>query len=716
MNAWTFTPAQKTASERLKDFLQDPCLQAFVLAGYAGTGKTYMVRWLCQHLTAQRWTPVLLAPTGRAARILSERTGEPAQTIHSAIYNLSRVEALDTEQEEGVKLHFRLCANPFAAPCFVIDEASMVSDTYQESEYLRFGSGRLLADLLRFARDTPRFKIIWVGDPAQLPPVKANISPAMACHYLEERHQLAASAYCLSDVVRQDKDSAILENAQRIRLAIEQRRYAELHIAPADAEVIELKPSELVREYLEIAADQGFARVVAIVYSNAQALLYNRSIRQRRWGDGDGPVRAGELLMVNQNNMKTGLMNGDFIRVAEVDPVAEQVDIALRGRGVVSLSFRQMTLRYRTPSGEVAETCCKVLQDLLFSNERGLSPAQQSALYVHFRQRHPALEGGNALFATEMRDDPYYQALQVKFGYAITCHKAQGGEWDNVFVHVESGRGMQNETFFRWFYTAVTRARKTLRLVNAPHFSAISQARLLETETLNSDSDKPMPEDGALVFESSESTLAQMRRFNFPTHAEHLRIFFSAFTQHIAASGMTISAVHHGQYHERYRISAAGEAVTIQVYYDGKNRFTRVVPVVSDAQRQSALLQAVQSSAQAAVQLANMRGLLEHGLDDPQSWPEPTRHLVAQLAAPLHAKGISINRREALQWCERLYFQRHHEVACFDFYYNAKAQWTRIAHSKQKDSAAALTQEVQAILKHHIEKQQTMLNLAIHIS
>jgi ATP-dependent exoDNAse (exonuclease V) alpha subunit len=485
--SFTPTSSQVAALDEIDEFIasDEDC---FVLTGSAGTGKTSLLASLLKRLRANGTSYELLAPTGRAARILASKTLSDAGTIHGAIYQLEKLEVITAargDRETGVRLHFRLRSEGGFGALLVIDEASMIADQVRTQDALRFGSGSLLADLLQFAGLFPRVghgrsKIIFVGDPAQLPPVGQEFSPALSAAHLVERYGLRVRSLDLSEVLRQAAGSALLDCATSLREALRTRRFDRFGLG-------ERLPQPLTRvdpgieigsvsvgagiELVVTAEREKRASSVLICGTNAAARDLNRAVRAHLRFSEDAELQAHDLLLVNQNAPRYGLMNGDLVRVLEIESDVEVRTISLLGvESPVELRFRPAVVAYRDPAQGLTRVPCLLLENLLNSPERGLSPLEQRALLVDFRQRYPDLKLGSAEFALALQDDRHYNALQVKYGYALTCHKAQGGEWDRVVVHFGGMRGLRSENFFRWSYTAITRARRQLLVIAAPRF------------------------------------------------------------------------------------------------------------------------------------------------------------------------------------------------------------------------------------------------------
>lgn len=466
-------------------FPPDSSASVTLLTGAAGTGKTTLVKQIVESLTAAGIPCVLLAPTGRAAKVLRERTGHDAQTIHRHIYETDALpERTDAHGNNNTfKWVFKLKVNPDGArTVYIVDEASMVSDTFSEEERFRFGSGHLLSDLMEFidmkATNNER-RLLVVGDPCQLLPVNSPNSPALSVDYLQGKFDVKVSEHNLRTVHRQRGEGGILKNAMALRDAIEARRYTSFGIEAADDVTPESADSFLAK-YLQATEGRASGRTVVVTHSNRLALTYNQLIRAHLFR-GHPSVRAGDLLQVVKNKYhrsKPDLMNGDFIHVLEVSDAVETLSAPLGNeRPTVYLQFRRAKIR---PASEDWPMDVMLLDNLLGAEEPGLSEDQQDALYVNFKLRHPRLKPNTDEFTESYRCDPYVNAVRVKYGYAMTCHRAQGGEWDTVFVDYRYS-GSRTEDFFRWAYTATTRAKGKLFTLNVESFSPLTLRRPVDS-------------------------------------------------------------------------------------------------------------------------------------------------------------------------------------------------------------------------------------------
>ncbi|MFC1529557.1 ATP-dependent RecD-like DNA helicase [Gemmatimonadota bacterium] len=469
------TDSQLEAVTRLEAFLADENTQCFILKGYAGTGKTFLIRGLARYLDKQHKNAALMAPTGRAAMVLARRTSCPAYTIHKSIYILDRmVEIKDEEDEFKTFFSLREEANEETSVIYIVDEASMVSDIYSDSEFCQFGSGRLLADLIRYTRigiGHLNPKIIFVGDPAQLPPVNSAYSPALNARYLQREHGLKTDEHVLSDVVRQEQESTILQNATRIRTSIEQNLFNRFEISCGpDTEII--RERDIEERYFHSTEIPPVEDRIVIAWRNRTVLSLNKILRTRMFGgSGEQPPQVGDRLIIVYNNATYGLFNGDFAEVAKVAP-AEEIREVVRKQSRVQLSYRDVTLECLGQDGKPYLMDCKILENVLLSGERDISRDEHIALYIDFKARNADLRPNTEQFSEALRSDPYFNALRVKYGYAITCNKAQGGEWPTAFVLFED-RHWTNQDAFRWAYTAITRAKQTLLAAAPPSFRPV---------------------------------------------------------------------------------------------------------------------------------------------------------------------------------------------------------------------------------------------------
>jgi ATP-dependent exoDNAse (exonuclease V) alpha subunit len=447
------TTDQERAYRAILDFLHQQDSQIFVLTGYAGTGKTTLIRRVLEDMETQERPCRLLATTGRAAKVLSEKTGQAATTLHGCLYRFD--ELTSGTDTDALQMHFDLKSTDDLASdlVFIIDEASMLS--HEDARYgagITFGSGNVLRDLFDFAQER---QIIFVGDPCQLPPVADSARSAALDMAFLRKQGFRVSGKNLSRIVRQKADSEILLAAGDFRRALQTNRlqkYPKVRFAATDSLNIVKDHHALLEAYLKTVRQSGFQEAIMLGYANWQIAMLNRNIRQALYPSAD--LQPEELLMVVQNNYPAGLANGDQI-------ILRSVQFHARRAGFTFLKVKVQAL-YQEDEKELL-----LIRELLYNDQAGLGRKDTQRLLIDFdqRQRKKGVKRKSEAYRTAMEKDPYLNALRAKFGYAITCHKAQGGEWPRVFLNIHrSLYGLPGPQLYRWYYTALTRAQDQLWL------------------------------------------------------------------------------------------------------------------------------------------------------------------------------------------------------------------------------------------------------------
>ena len=472
------TNQQNKVFEQIKAFLNSDA-SVFILRGYAGTGKTTMVKVIADYIEQTRQL-VMMAPTGRAARVLAMKTGHTATTIHKAIYSKAHVEPKKVKNiaESEFKFVFSINNSENGGNIVaIVDEASMVCSRKIEHELFMFGTDNLMEDLLTFVRPNFGGKVIFVGDPAQLPPVGESVSNALRAEYFKEKGLKVIEAE-LTEVLRQKDDSVILKNAMMIRDLLKKDKRNQLVFEEQKDDVETIPSEQFLDKYLNYRKESGKHDSVIICYSNKSANRYNRDIRKSLYG-GDVPLQENDILLITQNNYRLDRMNGEFVpvlsigeRIQQSAPVYAQIG-GKKERIVITLNFIKVTV----PNGDGNPIPCMLLEDLLTSDTATISIDENRALYINFCMRNPNLKQGTESFAEALLNDEYYNAIRAKYGYAVTGHKCQGGEWGKVFVDYTGRTGLDDDSL-RWAYTATTRAQKTLYVTNLPHITPFSKFRI----------------------------------------------------------------------------------------------------------------------------------------------------------------------------------------------------------------------------------------------
>ncbi|MEZ7947004.1 MAG: AAA family ATPase [Macellibacteroides fermentans] len=450
----TPTNEQLFALNILADFLLSANENsALLLKGYAGTGKTSLVGALVKTMSGLKQKSVLLAPTGRAAKVLSSYAGQQAFTIHKKIY---RQDAFSNDLSA-----FHPSDNLHKDTLFIVDEASMISNQGIDSHY--FGSGRLLDDLVHYVYSGENCRLMLMGDTAQLPPVMQVESPALQADILKG-YNLQVDEIQLTEVVRQDLNSGILYNATLLRDSLRNNRveiYPKLTVK-GFADIQMINGSELIEAISNAYSKDGLDDTIVISRSNKRANIYNNGIRNQILYREE-ELSTGDRLMIVKNNYFWTRNNKeiDFIANGEIVQV-----LRVRNEShLYGFRFCDVTVRFQDYDMELD---IKILLDTLQTEAPALPKELNDKLFYTILEDYQDISTKSGKMK-KMKENPHYNVVQVKYAYAITCHKAQGGQWKNVFLDIGyMTEEMLGENFYRWLYTAMTRATDRLYLVNLP--------------------------------------------------------------------------------------------------------------------------------------------------------------------------------------------------------------------------------------------------------
>jgi ATP-dependent exoDNAse (exonuclease V) alpha subunit len=466
------TPSQQSAFDKITKFVQDKNQKVFILTGYAGTGKTTITKQVIKYLDEKKRLYELCASTGRAAKILSDMSGRETTTIHSLIYKyLDFDKDLDEEislankkqsSDKPLYLIFGFEARPKESQggIYIIDESSMIGDVRQDTTTQAvFGSGRLLSDLMQY---DPQGKFIFIGDDCQLPPVTQRVSPALSADYFKDAFNITPQTARLTEIMRQRNGNDIVQAAAVIR-----REYEN-----APAENIDGQPTKnnwkflywrnsnnikivansklLLQKYIETIKESNYSKATLITNSNANCMKLSNAIRSAL--GLHSIICVGDLLLVTQNNLISGLMNGDLVKVKSIGASSY----------CATLHFVQVRVENVSTGAEYSQL---MIADILNNHTVNLTSEQQKSLFIDFaiRMRKKGYKQHSNEFKTAMYEDEYLNALRCVYGYALTCHKAQGGEWDEVFLSPARNITLNPvKANYQWIYTAMTRAKKYL--------------------------------------------------------------------------------------------------------------------------------------------------------------------------------------------------------------------------------------------------------------
>jgi len=721
---YTLTSGQAELVNQIERFLGSRTESVFLLKGYAGTGKTFITKGLTEYFRAIGRNYVLAAPTGKASKVIASKTQSPAYTLHKTLYafdDMAEYLDEDTAGTETFKFYAKLAVNTLSVDTvYIVDEASMVADIYQEAEFFRFGSGYLLADLFEFVNldhNDHSKKVIFIGDDAQLPPVGMNFSPALDAEYLLRHHRVRCSEYELSEVVRQKAHSGILANAQPLRSSLQSKVFNRLTIDLAYPDVEKVEHQALLQRYLDSCGGKINGESIVIAHSNADVGDYNRLIREHFF-PGCSQVMPGDKVMAVSNSNAYGffISNGDFGLIREVLGGVEERTVKLKQRNpesgvvediVVPLRFRDVVAGFRDLDGTAHFFPAKIMEDLLYSKEPTLSSDENKALYLDFCMRHKHLLRRTKAFKDALMADPYFNALRLKFGYAITCHKAQGSEWNHVFVKCKSHLPQLTADYFRWLYTAITRTARHLYLLDPPNHQPWSGIQMVSNPALEmlgaapsiplapapapAPASAPAPSVAAPAVAAVAPAL-QSETFGIPASATTLLALLAEVRRLIAGRGINIEDVLHHQYQEVYLFSREAESARIDIAYNGKSKVTGVAaPYLSEL------------SSELIAVLAALKGL---PLADGGAAGVADAHFAKPFLNELHEKvlglcagsGITLQKVVELQWCQRYSLARDGAVAVYDIWYNGKDQFTKCQPVVAACSPGTLAAEVGQLL------------------
>ena len=450
-----FTPTlkQDIVLQQLSDFIfNDSPNVLYLLKGYAGTGKTTIVGTIVSNLWKTKKSAVLMAPTGRAAKVISNYSKKEAFTIHKKIYFPKK------EKNGGVK--FILQPNKHKNTIFIVDEASMIPDTPGDSKL--FENGSLLDDLMHYVYSGHQCKLLLIGDTAQLPPVKLDISPALDEQKIELNYNKEVTKLELDEVVRQEQDSGILINATRLRESLSSNSFDTFKFDLDDfKDIVRLIDGQEIMDALNDAySELGNEDTAIIVRSNKRANMYNQQIRSRILFN-ENELSTGDYMMVVKNNYfwikptsEAGFIaNGDIVEILEIFKIEE-----LYGFRFAEVKVRMVDYPKMSPFETV------LLLDTISAESPSLPYEESNRLYQEVMKDYEN-ESSNYRKFLKVKNNKHFNALQVKFSYAITCHKSQGGQWNTVFVEQPYLPNGIDKDYLRWLYTAVTRAKEKLYLI-----------------------------------------------------------------------------------------------------------------------------------------------------------------------------------------------------------------------------------------------------------
>lgn len=723
---YSLNEGQTELVEGLDNFLNSPENKSnvFLLRGYAGTGKTFITKGLTEYFRAIRRNYILAAPTGKAAKVIANKTKSEAYTIHKTIYSFKdigdyRVQGLDGSQT--YKFYSKLAVNEDSVDTvYIVDEASMISDIYNEAEFFRFGSGHLLKDFLTYINldhNDHSKKVIFIGDDAQLPPVGMNHSPALNGRYLSDTYNLDVSEFELTEVVRQKADSGVMDNAKILRDGLQKKVFNKLDFTLDKADIAHVEYGDLINRYMESCNQKISGNSIIIAHSNADVTDYNRAVRNVFF-NGREEIAPGDKVMAINNSDAYGffISNGDFGQVKQLNGESEISNVLLKKQRdgkkgvdsqVISLSFRNVTLAFRDFEGVVKVFNAKVIENLLYSKEPNLSSDESKALYVDFCIRHPKLIPNTKEFTDTLRSDPYFNALRVKFGYAITCHKAQGSEWEHVFVKCKTHQNQLTADYFRWLYTAITRTSNQLYVLDEPHLNLSSNMkvvglpqtnnsiagdkRLNESvlpsqtppvhQTVNPQSVNPQPVATQPVVDETFGT----------SYSPFLANILSKIKELVVPHNVKVVNIDHANYQEAYYFDMAGEIIRVNVFYNGKEKVTNLL--AHNPSGSAAFIISLLETLKGKVVMPAV-SMSEHDFVFTETFLKEFHDELVDKFAP---HNIVISNLVQNNYCQRYSFSKDGNTAVFDMYYNNKQQFNKTVPHPNLSTSIELLHEVASL-------------------
>lgn len=708
------SPGQAVTLAKLEAFLGSPS-QVFMLKGYAGSGKTTILKGLIEYLNAVEKDFALMAPTGRAAKVIREKTGQEAFTIHKSIYSFE--DMVEIEEGDSFYYYYKIRNNvDVAGKIFIVDEASLLSDSKSESEFFRFGTSHLLSDLISYTRvalEKVGSKIIFIGDPCQLSPVGDNSSKAFESGYLKEKFGVISEETEMKEVKRQGGGSGILAAAAKIRRSISSGFFNDFSLRDNGKDIFNLSYSDFLDKW-QVAESPK----IIIASKNKTCLDLNRQIRDRRFGNANLPIQKSDIVIMGGNNYRKGIFNGEFAVVNEVSEFTTIRTIPLKGKNAVTLSWRDVELVFPDAESNNKIVKGKVLENFLYGDNY-LKPEETQALYVDFRTRHKELKPKTEEFKEAIMQDEYFNCLLMKYGYAVTCHKAQGGEWDNVFTIWDNDNmegfdcltdkqrraGKTNQDFYCWAYTAITRASKTLYALNPPFFNSYSSMAFLDVTVLNAlnelTGNQVETEEISLDTELLQQ-LTNLKLFEQPIQLQDhfVKVRLAVRKQYIDIIGWEKIG-----YEIRYSFMREQDRAVFKTFVNGKCEFRNAISPMLNFSPNSDFNNLINEILNNLPNLSIKRNTaetiisqIEFDFELEEKFPF-IRSLFDDLVILFKTTDITINHIEHQQYKERYTFKRNNETSVLDFEYKKNGFFGRVVPVQNLTNSQALISEIQKALQ-----------------
>ncbi len=694
--------------------------RVFILQGYAGSGKTTLLKGFVEYLQSLEKRYQLMAPTGRAAKVMNQKTGFESTTIHKGIYSFNELQEIkQSENENDVSFlyQYKIRNNPEVHnSILIVDESSMLSDVLSQGEFFRFGSGHLLRDLVSYARiqeETTTSKIIFIGDPAQLPPIGMKFSPALDQNYLNETYKVSVKHTEMKEVKRQDTNNSILISATKIRQCLTSGYFNDFDLRENNRDIF----NPTYQDYLDTYNSQQEQKII-ICYQNKTALDLNLAIRKDKFG-ADLPIQASDTVIIGGNNYRLGIMNGEFAVVSEASPSVESREVSFyieKGKTkTVRLTWRGISLVLPDENNQPKTIYGYILENYLYGDNY-LKPEEQRALYVDFKNRYPKLKKGTQEFKDAIINDKYFNCILLKYGYAVTCHKAQGGEWANAFVFWDRGAktnfnfyesehdlsGKTNSDFYRWAYTAVTRASKKLFCINPPFFSSFSGMNFIDLNVQQA-FNKLTGQSHSTTEININEVLHVLERLGLADAPLSIQDHFIHRWYNLKKHYIDIEAWQRVGYEIRYVFKREGQTAAFIYWINGKNQFNsklqKFPPLTNSDELFEATIKILENSIPIEVSRNTIEGILTQIEFDVAI--EEEKPFLKNLFDVLNI-GLSEDERIAniqhLQYKERYSLEKNGKSCVIDFEYDGAGFFGRVLPLENKCDSPELLANVKTIV------------------
>ena len=713
------TKDQLNALDKLQTFLEGD-ERVFILQGYAGSGKTTLLKGVVEFLQSLEKNYQLMAPTGRAAKVINQKTGFESTTIHKGIYSFDELQEIkqgEDENDVSFLYQYKIRNNPEVHDSIlIVDEASMVSDILSQGEFFRFGSGHLLRDLVTYGRiqdATTTSKVIFIGDPAQLPPIGMNFSPALDPNYLRETYKVSVSQVEMKEVKRQDANNGILIAATKIRQCLTSGYFNDFDLRENTRDIF----TPTYQDYLETYMSQQDQKII-ICYKNKTALDLNRAIRRDKFGD-DLPIQASDTVIVGGNNYRLGIMNGEFAVVSEASPSVESREVSFyveKGKTkTVKLTWRGISLVLPDENNQPKTITGFILENYLHGDNY-LNPEEQRALYVDFKNRHPKLKKGTEEFKEAIINDKYFNCILLKYGYAVTCHKAQGGEWSNAFVFWDRGTqadfnfyesehnrsGKTNSEFYRWAYTAITRASKKLYCINPPYFSSFSGMNFIDVNVQQA--------FNALTCQSNLTTeinitevLPELEKFGLADAPLTIQDHFVQRWYNLRKHYIDIEGWQKVGYEIRYIFKREAQTAAFKYWVNGQNIFKNSFQKLPTQTNSDELFETITKILECAIPIVVNRNGVEGILtqiefDAAIEEEKPFLKNLFDLISEGLSKDEIISNIQHLEYRERYTIENNGRSCVFDFEYDKAGFFGRVLPLEKKCDSSELLAKIKSFV------------------